>query len=113
MRFEDMSWREEFNGIWACASLLHVLAAELSGIAARLASALRPGAICYMSFKLGDGERVVEGRRFTDHTEATLRTALAGSGVNVTEVWLSSDIRIARISELWLNANAIRDVEAS
>lgn len=24
MRFEDVAWREEFDGIWACASLLHV-----------------------------------------------------------------------------------------
>jgi hypothetical protein len=89
-----------------------VPAADFPGAAARLASALRPHGVWYMSFKLGKGGRVAEGRRFTDHTEATLHTALAGAGVNVTEVWVSSDIRMARIDELWLNAIAIRDVEA-
>ena len=24
MRFDEMPWREEFDGVWACASLLHV-----------------------------------------------------------------------------------------
>lgn len=113
MRFEDVIWRKEFDGIWACASLLHVPAADFPGVAARLASALRPHGVWYMSFKLGKGERVVEERRFMDHTEATLRTALGRANVNVAEVWVSSDIRTARIGELWLNAIATRDAGAS
>lgn len=52
MRFEDGAWREEFDGIWASASLLHMLAAELPAIARRLAGALRPCAILYMSFSM-------------------------------------------------------------
>jgi hypothetical protein len=31
-----------------------------------------------MSFKLGEGERLAEGRLFVDHTEATLRRAMSG-----------------------------------
>jgi hypothetical protein len=42
MCFEDMAWCEEFDGIWACASLLHVSAAEFPSIAARFAATLAP-----------------------------------------------------------------------
>jgi 2-polyprenyl-3-methyl-5-hydroxy-6-metoxy-1,4-benzoquinol methylase len=53
MRFEDVASQEEFDGIWACASLLHVPAADFPSVAARLAWALRPRGAWYMSFKLG------------------------------------------------------------
>ncbi len=82
MRFEDVAWREEFDGISACASLLHVPTADFPGVAARLASALRPRGAWYMSFKLGEGEQVVGGRTFADHTEETL--ARSGMGRNPT-----------------------------
>jgi 2-polyprenyl-3-methyl-5-hydroxy-6-metoxy-1,4-benzoquinol methylase len=108
IRFEDVTWREEFDGIWACASLLHVPAAGFPGVATRLTSALRPHGVWYMSVKLGDEERVVEGRRFANHTEATLRTALAGVGVNVSEVWVTGDVRAGRTGERWLNAIVLR-----
>jgi hypothetical protein len=55
MRFDNVSWRGEFQGIWACASLLHVPAASFPNIASRLVDALRPGRAWYMSFKLGIG----------------------------------------------------------
>lgn len=108
MRFEDVAWRKEFDGIWACASLLHVPETELPAVARRLASALRPGGVIYMSFKYGAGERVAEGRQFTDHTEETLRAALARAGLTIVEAWMTDDVRAGRSSERWLNAVAIR-----
>ena len=106
MRFNDAAWREEFNGVWACASLLHVPATELPPVIRRLGAALRPGGIIYMSFKYGSGERVVGGRRFTDHTEETLPLALSGTGLALAEVWVTGDVRVRRIGERWLNAIA-------
>ena len=32
MRFEDLVWRAEFDGIWACASLLHVPSADFAEV---------------------------------------------------------------------------------
>lgn len=113
MRFEDVTWREEFDGVWACASLLHVPSAEFAGVAARLAGALRPGGAWYMSFKLGRGERVAEGRRFTDHTEETLRRALAGGAVTLSEAWVSEDLRPGRAAARWVNAMALRPPKAT
>lgn len=66
MGFEEVRWQGEFDGVWACASLLHVRAPDLPFVLRRLRAVLRPGGALYMSFKYGSGERVLEGRRFTD-----------------------------------------------
>lgn len=103
MAFADVEWKEEFDGIWCCASLLHVPAVELPGVMRRLADALKPGGVWYVSFKYGDGEREVNGRRFTDMDEMGLRT-LAGTveEIEVVEMWVTQDKRPGR-NESWVN----------
>lgn len=44
MWFEDFAWEHPFEGIWACASLLHVAEADLPRVIDRLAAHLVPGA---------------------------------------------------------------------
>jgi hypothetical protein len=61
-----------------------------------------------MSFKLGEGERLSGGRLFIDHTEASLRLALAPLPLGAAEVWLSEDVRRGRRRERWVNAIATR-----
>jgi SAM-dependent methyltransferase len=107
MRFEDLAWRDEFDGIWACASLLHVPLTDFPAVVAHLATALRAGGACYMSFKLGTGERVAGDRRFTDHTVASLHAALHSTRFRLAETWISADARPARRGESWLNAIAL------
>jgi SAM-dependent methyltransferase len=107
MRFNDVSWRDEFAGVWACASLLHVPASEVPPVLRRLGATLRPGGVIYMSFKHGSGERVVGGRCFTDHTEETLDAALSGTGLALADVWVTDDVRAGRTGERWLNAIVI------
>jgi SAM-dependent methyltransferase len=104
MHFNDVSWHRQLDGIWACASLLHVPSALFPDAASRLVGALRPGGAWYMSFKLGKGERRADGRLFVDHTEATLRSALSGFPVNIADAWHSTDLRPGRQAERWLNA---------
>jgi SAM-dependent methyltransferase len=108
MGFDDVGWLEEFDGVWACASLLHVRATDLPPVLRRLQAALRPGGTLHMSFKYGSDERVVGGRRFTDHTEQTLPPALGRTGLELAEVWVTGDVRAGRTDERWLNALARR-----
>lgn len=92
MRFEDVEWQSEFDGIWAMASLLHVPRGELMGTIDRLASALVPGGVFYMSFKEGDGDRVKDGRIYTDFTGPALETFLRQSKrIETGQVWISDD----------------------
>ena len=104
MRLEEMDWQRTFDGIWACASLLHVPAAGLAEVMARLARALKPGGILYASFKHGPGEREHDGRRFTDLDESGLNALIAQvSALSLIETWVTGDLRPGRACEPWLN----------
>lgn len=103
-RFEEVEDVACFDGIWCCASLLHVAEADLPDVLARLWRALRPGGALYVSFKHGQGERMHHGRRFTDADEPTLRTWFAPMpDVQSIEIWLTDDRRPDR-TERWTNA---------
>lgn len=133
MRFQDVDAVEKYHGIWCCASLLHVSEAELPDVMTKLAIALKPGGVWYLSFKYGCGEREKDGRRFTDinqaglqklvdrvndvsdkilannkspiKNEAGLEDATGKKIVLETEkIWQTSDLRVGRGNELWLNA---------
>ena len=76
----------------------------------RLWRSLRAGGVLYASFKLGEGERVVDGRHFTDATEARLAAwASQLPSVAKSECWLSGDARPTH-GQTWLNALLIREV---
>ncbi|PKM64259.1 MAG: SAM-dependent methyltransferase [Firmicutes bacterium HGW-Firmicutes-20] len=64
LRFEDLDYVDEFDGIWACASLLHVSREDLPNVFRRLERALRKGGVLYASFKVGD-DYSEGGRDFT------------------------------------------------
>ena len=75
--FEEVVWQERFDGIWACASLLHVAPAICPDVLRRLQRALRPGGVMFFNFKYGQGQRhSPDGRRFTDMDEAAVRDLL-------------------------------------
>lgn len=106
--FLDVKETANYDGIWACASLLHIPQAELPQALQSLWNALKPGGAFYLSFKLGTSERVQDGRHFTDVDELQLRdwfTTLVNVGS--VECWLSTDQRPGR-TEQWLNALVIR-----
>ncbi len=105
LRFEDFAWNSPFEGIWACASLLHVAREDLSSVMRRLADHLVTDGILYVSFKLGTGERQKDGRNFTDMNEETFSSLLDECpDLRQVEVWRSSDCRPDRKEDIWLNA---------
>jgi len=105
MRFQELDVSARYDGIWCCASLLHVSLAELPEVFRRLARALKAGGVLYASFKYGQGEREDNGRVFTDMREgeiAGMLREIEGAGLRVTQEWLSEDRRRER-SERWVN----------
>jgi HKD family nuclease len=110
-RFEDIAEVEAFDGIWCCASLLHVPLTAIQTTLDRLWCALRPAGTLYVSFKHGTGERDHGGRRFTDADETTLRQWLSRwPDLHQLDVWLTDDQRPDR-TERWTNALATRKPE--
>lgn len=104
LKFQDLAFHQELDGIWACASLLHVPRSELSDVLDRLRRCLRRGGAMYASFKLGTGERWENERRFTDFDQAALQTFLAAhGGFETVRMWVTDDLRLGRVGERWLN----------
>jgi SAM-dependent methyltransferase len=101
--FEDITWQNYFDGVWACASLLHVPKDDLPSIMKRLAKSLKAGGVMYASFKYGDSERVKGGRAFTDMTEESFAEFLKFvPELSLKESWVTADRRVGSDQD-WLN----------
>lgn len=104
MLFQDLSEIETYDGIWACASVLHVKKAELLEVFRKMCTAVKNGGIIYVSFKYGDFEGERNGRYFTDMTEETMSELLMKiSELKVEKQWVTGDVRAGRGDERWLN----------
>lgn len=107
MTFEEMDFDNVFDGIWACASLLHVPKKELSDILTKIAKALNDKGILYMSFKLGDFEGFRGERYFCDYTEDSITEVLKDNGrLEIVRFWETKDVRSGHSDEKWLNVIA-------
>lgn len=104
MLFQELSAVEQYDGIWACSSILHLPLETLTEVMGKMQIALKKKGIIYTSFKYGifAGER--NGRYFTDMTEETFAEFLNGiNGLEIEEEWITSDVRPEREEERWLN----------
>lgn len=111
IKFEELSFAEEFDGVWACASLLHVKKADLPGVLEKVSAALKPGGVLYASFKYGSQERICGGRFFNDYTEEDLDTLLtAENQLSLLEYRITEDVRPERSGEKWLNLIAKKTI---
>src|SRR5690606_3696221 len=101
--FYEIDEYEIYDGVWACASLLHCERGRLVEVVGRLIIALKPNGVLYMSFKYGNSDREKDGRQFTDLDEAQAEVLL-GQFDNVHEIqqWTTLDKRPER-QEKWLN----------
>lgn len=104
MLFQELTEVEKYEGIWACASILHVKKAELPDIIRKMSLATKENGIIYVSFKYGDYEGERNGRYFTDMTEISMKELLAAFPELVVEKqWVTDDVRDGRGDERWLN----------
>lgn len=93
-----------FDGIWACASLLHLPKSEHGKIIAKYYEILNPSGNFYMSFKFGTNDYNKDGRHFSCYDEASVASLLDRLLLNCKkEIWISEDVRKERQSESWLN----------
>ena len=104
MAAEDMTFEKEFDGIWACASLLHVSALDIVDVLKVVVTALKSEGVLYCSWKYGGAERVEDGRFFSDNTEDTIKKIVRQiDGVEVIEIWVTDDLRNYKTLPRWLN----------
>lgn len=104
MDFMELDVREKYDGIWACASVLHLPYEELRAVLAKMAAALKENGVIYVSFKYGEFEGWRNGRYFTDMTEDGVRRLVKETqGMSVEEIWVTADVREGRGDERWVN----------
>ena len=104
MLFDELNEVEKYDGIWACASILHLPKAELRVVLKKMIRAVKPGGYIYSSFKYGEFEGDRNGRYFTDFTEETFQQFMQDfAEVSIKETWISVDVRPDRGDEKWLN----------
>ena len=101
-RVQDLDYIDMFDGIWACASLLHIPSYELVDVLNKCYVALKDGGIMYCSFKHGEYEGERGGRFFIDLIEERFRQYVFKTNFEILEVWVTQDVRPDR-SERWLN----------
>ena len=107
MRFEALDSEADYDGIWACASLLHVPAATLPDILARIHRALRPGGVFVASFKAGTGEgRDSMGRYYNYPSAQDLEAAYRHAGWTALflETTMGSGYDAKPAQWLWMTA---------
>jgi hypoxanthine-DNA glycosylase len=104
MLFNEISYDNEFDGIWACSSLLHVPITELPCLFKKISKSLKVNGYFYFSFKYGNfsGER--NGRHFTDLDENSLEELLTSlKEFGIVDKAITDDVREGRQDEKWLN----------
>jgi cyclopropane fatty-acyl-phospholipid synthase-like methyltransferase len=107
MLFQDVSYKDEFDGIWASASLLHVSMDELPTIIKKMNEALKNGGVMYASFKYGDGTKMRGERRFSDFNEKSIVPLFENAGFDIISNEVGSDNRPGRENEMWVNVIGI------
>ncbi len=104
MEFNQLDFHEVFDGIWACASLLHTPSEELEDIFKKVILGLKSGGVLYMSFKHGDFSGFRNGRYFNDFKTKTMKDFLNKfEELEVIDIWKSEDTKSESGDGLWLN----------
>lgn len=110
MMFNELDENERYDGIFACASILHVPYNELPDIFTRLKKAVKKNGYIYVSFKYGEYEGYRNGRYFTDLNEERFTSLLEEvKGLTIIEETITSDARKGREDEKWLNVILRKD----
>lgn len=93
---------EIYDGIWACASLLHLDKNSFFKMLTKLYKALKSDGIMYISLKIGKDFSAYENNRFfTYYKEETLYQLLKKANFNIMDKYISSDGMDRNIQ--WIN----------
>ena len=101
MSIEDIEYNNEFDAIWACASLLHLKSNKLVDVFNKCYKALKDNGVMYVSFKYGGFEGVIDDRYFTYLTEETFTNIINQTNFKIDKLWINEDKLNRDIK--WLN----------
>lgn len=107
MRFQDMYKENVYDGIWACASLLHVPDNELRECLEKCVKALKKDGALYCSFKLGSTAMADKhGRYFNNMDEVRFKKYRPKNTV-VMNMWTREGVRDGDTNR-WFNVILVK-----
>jgi len=111
--FQELSYHDTFEGVWASASLLHCPRQQIQSVLSRIKLALKSGGVAYLSFKWGDDETVDDRGRYFNNYTLTLLQALVESvpGFSMIELWSESTL-LRGNEQQWAYALIKKDIES-
>ena len=108
-RAEELEFENEFDAVWACASLLHVSRENQRKALIKICKSLKPEGVLYCSWKYGIQDREEKGRHFTDLTERELQALLSDIlNYQLIKMWRTDDARPGN-KQQWLNVLLRKD----
>lgn len=88
--FHALPYNSDFDGIWACASLLHSDNLQLAFD--NLVKALKSGGYIYLSMKYGQGCSIENGRFYQYMDEQELEQQCKRTNLTIVETYYSGDL---------------------
>lgn len=99
----ELDFQDEFIGIWACASILHLPIKDIEIVLEKIFKSLKNDGVFYSSFKYGENDYIKDGREFTCFTEEKFFKYFPQYRDEVIEIFQTSDVRKNRAEEKWFN----------
>ena len=111
MLFNDLNSVASYDGIWACASILHLEKSSLKDVFRKMERALKNGGYIYTSFKYGDKEEYINERYYTFFNESSFTEFLKGvDNLVIQIIWTTYDSRKEFSNIKWLNVILKKEV---
>ena len=94
LNFLDINYNNEFDGVFACASLLHLSNEDLLIVLNKISNALKENGILYTCFKYGDSTRVDNGRFYNDMNEEKFLNLINNiNNLKILKTWVTEQYK--------------------
>lgn len=104
MQFSELSDISLYDGIWACASIIHIPTEELLKVLKKMSDALKTSGCIYTCFKNGVGSEIIDGRFFNYLTEENFINILNNyPELELIDVYRSNSVTNANETKFWNN----------
>ena len=101
MNIEKLDLPGTYDGIWACASLLHIKKIYMKSVLEELVGKLNANGVLYASWKYGNSERSDDGKHYSDYDEEQLTELVHDLDVESLKIWIDDDS--TRAKTRWIN----------
>lgn len=113
-RAETLRFNAKFDGVWACASLLHLPRRIFPLALANINKCLKRDGILFLSMQEGSGARASDdGRYFSRYSSKELSFELTTAGFEIIQIWTTADSLSKRNAISWINIVARKKIESS